>query len=86
MKILPANDIKGCLIDGAFRVYDKDAPESWGNSPDGFRDFVINHSDITVIIKDPDGEFRFNNNEFYDGTLDHSRSVLGIWESEDEDE
>ena len=69
-----AKGIKGCLLDGMFRVYDKNAPKDWGSSEDGFRDFEIYHSDLEVVINDFDGEFYFDKDKLY---LDHSREVLG---------
>lgn len=69
-KVHSANKVKGTLIKSFdnkyyFRVY----------SDDGFKDYVIGHSDLQIIIDDEDAEFyEYDTGNLY---LDHSRKTLG---------
>jgi hypothetical protein len=65
-----ANGVRGHLlnlIDGTvvFRVYD---------SEHNFVDYEIHHSDLTVVIDDPDAYFY---RDEYTDVLDHSPATLG---------
>ena len=72
MKIESADGREGCLIwcggdRYVFRVYTA--------APDEFVDYDICHSDMVVVIRDPDAYF------YTDGTdarVDHAPATLGI--------
>jgi hypothetical protein len=70
-QIKPAKGLRGHLIysgdgDYYFRVYDKDH---------NFVDYVVRHSDLTVIIDDDDATLY---EDEFSTILDHSPATLGI--------
>lgn len=71
-KIMPANGVKGCLLDiggtPVFRVYDN-------TDKSKFIDYEIAHCDLQVTIDDTDAYF-YNNMQGLD-ILDHSPATLG---------
>lgn len=70
MKTKPANGVRGHIIksfDGEhyFRIYSSDH---------NFEDYALAHSDLTVVIDDPDAFFY---DDEYSARLDHAPATLG---------
>lgn len=44
----------------------------------GFKDYRLDHTDLSVVIDDPDSWFYDRPTDTYDGVLDHHPNTLGL--------